>query len=204
MSESGDKQAMWDDRYRTRGYEWGIEPNQFVEAHLAGLSPRRVLDLGSGQGRNAVWLAGQGHTVTAVDLSAVAAEQGRLLAEQAGVNVDFVTADATTWLPSAGTFDLVVLCYLQLPGEARRTAHRTAVTALASGGMVFLIAHHLDNLERGYGGPQSADALFTEEQLAGDFASLDIERHEQVSRPVVVDGEQHSAIDVLLIARKPV
>lgn len=202
MTEPNEMQAMWNERYRARGYEWGIEPNQFVAEHLDGLTPRRVLDLGSGQGRNAVWLAAQGHSVTAVDLSAVAADQGRLLAEQSGVPVDFVTADVATWVPPAEAFDLVVLCYLQLPPELRTAAHQAAVTALAPGGMVFLIAHHLDNLEEGFGGPQSAEALFTEAQLAEDFAALDIERTEKVLRTVTVDGEVHNAIDVLLIARK--
>jgi hypothetical protein len=116
--------------------------------------------------------------------------------------VDFVTADVATWVAPAETFDLVVLCYLQLPPELRVAAHNVAMTALAPGGMVFLIAHHLDNLEHGFGGPQSAEALFTEAQLAEDFAALDIERNEKVLRSITVDGQQHDAIDVLLIAHK--
>jgi SAM-dependent methyltransferase len=194
---------MWDERYRARGYEWGVDPNQFVAEHLAGLSPRRVLDLGSGQGRNAVWFAKQGHTVTAVDLSPVGADQGRRLADEAGVDVEFITADATTWQAPAEAFDLVVLSYLQLPGELRAAAHAAAVSALAPGGTLFLIAHHRNNLSRGVGGPQTPEALYTEDLLATDFADLDIERNGQVLRRVEVDGEVREAIDVLVIAHKP-
>lgn len=193
--------AMWDERYRTEGYVFGTEPNRFVVEHLSGLPPGRALDLGSGQGRNAVWLARHGHRVTAVDLSPVAGEQARRLAAEAGVTIDFVTADLSTWQPERSKFDLVLLSYLQLDQEWRRTVHRGAADALAPGGIVLLIAHHRDNLEHGVGGPQRPDLLFTEEELRADFASLSIERLERVMRPVTVDGTSRSAVDIVMIGR---
>ena len=198
-----ERRIYWDERYTADEGVFGVEPNRFVAEHLAGLPPCRALDLGSGQGRNAVWLASRGHEVTAVDLSAVAASQGRELARAAGVDVDFVTADLTTWEPEPGAYDLVLLSYLQLVPEQRRIVHSRAVDALAEGGTVFLIAHHLDNLEHGIGGPQIPDVLFTEEVLAGDFARLEVERLEKVLRPAERDGQSGSAIDVLLVARRP-
>lgn len=193
---------MWDERYSTRGFVFGAEPNRFVVDALAGLPPGRVLDLGSGQGRNAVWLSRQGHEVTAVDLSPVATAQARRLAEEAGVAVRLIAADLMSWEPEPGGFDLVLLSYLQLGPAMREAVHAKAVRALARGGMVLLIAHHLDNLEHGVGGPQSADHLYTEQQLRADFAELTIERLERVRRPVERDDVTGEAIDVLLIARR--
>ncbi len=193
---------MWDERYSTQGYVFGIEPNRFVSQELSGLAPRRVLDLGSGQGRNAVWLAAQGHDVTAVDLSPVATEQATRLAEESGVTVDFVAADLTTWEPEPAGFDLVLLSYLQLVPEKRSLVHGKAVRALAPGGTLFLIAHHLDNLEHGVGGPQSPEYLYTEDELRKDFVALTIERLDRVLRPVDRAGMSGEAIDILLIARR--
>lgn len=195
-------QAAWDERYTTEGFVFGVEPNRFVAEHLTDLPAGRVLDLGSGQGRNAVWLASRGHTVTAVDLSPVAAEHGRTLAVEAGVSVEFVTADLAAWRPEPAAYDLVVLSYLQLPPEPRAVAHAAACEAVAPGGVVFLIAHHLDNLEHGFGGPRDPAHLFTEDELRRDFSGLDIERLEQVRRPAP-EGATVEPIDVLMIARRP-
>ncbi len=201
---SDEARRRWNERYTEKGYVWGVEPNRFVAEHLTGLTPRRVLDLGSGQGRNAVWLATGGHTVTAVDLSPVATAQAEELARQAGVEVTFITADLTTWEPEPGAYDLVLLSYLQLPGALRRSVHAAAVRAAAPGGTVFVIAHHRDNLVRGHGGPPSPEVLFTEADLADDFSALSIMTLEEVVRPVDgFDGEAAEAIDVLMIGMKP-
>ncbi len=197
--------AAWNERYSTRGMVWGTEPNQFVAAFAVGLSPCRVLDLGCGQGRNAVWLAQQGHTVTGIDQSKVGIGQARRLAARQGVRVDFVLADLEAdWTPLPEAFDLVVLSYLQLPPETRRTVHAKAAAALAPGGKVFLIAHHSDNLEHGVGGPPYPEVLFDEADLAEDFAAFDVMANEKRYRAVEGEGGAvREAIDILLEAVKP-
>ena len=200
---SDEAQRRWDERYAERGFIHGVEPNQFVALHLSGMAPCRVLDLGSGQGRNAVWLALQGHDVTAVDLSPVATEQARELAANAGAEVTFHTADVLEWEPRQDSFDLVLLSYLQLPEAMRRLLHAKAMRAVRPGGTVFVIAHHLDNLEHGVGGPPSPEVLFSEAELEDDFADLEITTLERVIRSVDLDGEKAEAIDVLMIGMKP-
>lgn len=189
---------MWDERYGSDDAVFGFEPNRFIAEELKELHPRRVLDLGSGQGRNALWLASQGHTVTAVDLSPVGVAQMVEAAAYHGVAIDGRTADLTTWEPPPGAFDLVVLSYLQVVPIARSAIHRRAIDALAPGGEVLLIAHHLDNLTRGVGGPQLPEFLFTEELLRDDFSELIIDRLETVHRPT----PEGTAIDVLLRAHR--
>lgn len=201
-SAHADARAAWNERYATKGMVWGTEPNRYVAEFAAGLTPRRVLDLGCGQGRNAVWLALQGHEVTGLDLSDTGIEQARALAREAGVEVDFRAVDVVReWQPEPAGFDLVVLSYLQLPTDTRRVAHAKAARALAPGGTVFLIAHHADNLEHGVGGPPYPEVLFTEADLEADFGALDIRRNEKVLRDVTgEDGEVRQAHDVLLEA----
>jgi SAM-dependent methyltransferase len=193
----------WDDRYTARGMAFGVDPNVCVAEVLAGLPPGRALDLGSGQGRNAVWLARQGHEVVAVDLSEVGTAQAAAWAQNAGLAIRFVAADLLTWEPEAEAFDIVLLSYLQLPPAARAVIHAKAIRALAPGGTLLLIAHHLDNLEGGVGGPSSPDVLYTEEEMAEDFGRLAIARNEQVVRHVEGDDQVGDAIDILVLAHKP-
>jgi ubiquinone/menaquinone biosynthesis C-methylase UbiE len=198
-----DRRLYWNERYTERGALWGGDANQFVVRYLSDLPPGTVLDLASGQGRNAVWLAARGHSVTAVDISDVAARQAGEVANEAGVDVEFVTADLLEWEPEAEAYDLVLLSYLQVPSQTRRAVHHKAIRAVTPGGVVFVIAHHLDNYEHGVGGPPDPDVLFTEDQLAGDFEDLDIEVLERVFRRVESEDVTGEAIDVAMLARKP-
>ena len=200
---SAARKAFWDTRYATEGFVFGLEPNRFVAEYLADIPPGRALDLGSGQGRNAIWLARRGHQVTAVDLSSVARGQAVALATEVRVAVEFVAADVTEWQPPPDAFDLVLLAYLQLVPEERAEVHATAISAVAPGGVVFLVAHHLDNLEDGIGGPQIPQVLYTEEQLAGDFADLEIVTLEKALRPAERDGVEGEAIDIVMVAERP-
>lgn len=193
---------LWNERYNQKGSVWGAAPNQFVADRLADLEPSRILDLGCGQGRNAIWLAARGHTVTAVDVSDVAIEQATELAADAGVSVEFVAADLAAWEPRAAAFDLVLLAYIQAPEATRRVLHRKAAEALAPGGVVFIIAHHKENLERGIGGPPSAEVLFDEDEIAGDFAGFVIEENTKVLRRVDRGDVIGDAVDLLFVARK--
>ena len=96
--------AGWDTRYRASDLVWGGEPNRFV-AEFTGTPPGRALDLGAGEGRNAIWLAGLGWQVTAVDFFAVAMDRARRLAERQGVTVDWVVADLRDYQPAPGASD---------------------------------------------------------------------------------------------------
>jgi SAM-dependent methyltransferase len=195
-----DRQRYWNERYAAEGDVWGLEPNRFVAAALGDVPPGRALDLGAGQGRNAVWLAKKGHQVTAVDLSSVAIDRARQLAVGAGVTIDALVADLNDWEPEPEVFDLVLLSYLQFATPLRSRVHAMARHALSPGGTLFVVAHHRDNLGHGVGGPQVEELLFTETQLAADFRDLDVVMLETVLRPV--DGADRPAIDVVMRARK--
>ena len=200
----------WNARYDTAELVWSGEPNLFLPPEVADLEPGRALDLASGEGRNAVWLATQGWQVTAVDFSSVGVEKGARLAAERGVDVEFVVGDATTWIPPGGGYDLVVVFYLQLPADQRRAAVATAVRALSPSGRFLLVSHDLHNLAEGYGGPQDAVVLTTSEAIVDDIAAacleygveLVIERAEQVDRVVATSEGERIAIDTLVRAQR--
>ena len=173
----------WDERYAATELVWSVTPNEFVAAELAALPPGRAVDLAAGEGRNAIWLAGLGWEVTAVDFSRVALDKGRRLAGDA--DVTWVCADATTWQADAA-YDLAVLAYLQLPAEERRAAVRRAFAALRPGGTFLLVAHDTTNLTEGTGGPQDASVLMTAQDVLADLAgeAVEVVRAERVPRTV--------------------
>jgi SAM-dependent methyltransferase len=182
--------SAWDERYAASELVWSAEPNQFVAAELAELPPGRALDLAAGEGRNAIWLARRGWTVTAADFSQVALDKGRRLAGD--TEVSWVCADATTWDEPAA-YDLVVLAYLQLVADERRAAVRAAYAALRPGGTFLLVAHDSTNLTEGTGGPQDPAVLMTAEDVVGDLAGedFDVRRAGRVARTV---GDGHGEV----------
>ncbi|MGE5827110.1 MAG: methyltransferase domain-containing protein [Micromonosporaceae bacterium] len=192
--------ASWDARYQAVDLVWGGEPNRFVSAEFAAQPPGRALDLGAGEGRNAIWLAGLGWRVTAVDFSGVAIERGRRMAEARGLTVDWVVADLRDYMPEPGGFDAVIVAYLHLaPAELRPVLHRAAA-ALAEGGRILVAGHDVTNLEDGVGGPQVPDILYTPDGIVAELTGLEIRRSERVRRPVATADGTADAIDTLVSA----
>lgn len=190
----------WDARYAATELVWSAEPNQFVATELADLPPGRALDLAAGEGRNAIWLARRGWTVTAADFSQVALDKGRQLAGDTAVR--WVRADATTWNEPAA-YDLVLLAYLQLPEAERRAAVRAAYASVVPGGTFFFVAHDSTNLTEGTGGPPDPAVLMTAEDVLADLADLgeptyDVLRAGRVARVVEDEHGTRTAWDCLV------
>lgn len=188
----------WNERYRATELVWSAGPNQFVEAELAELTPGRAVDLAAGEGRNALWLAGRGWHVTAVDFAQAALDKGRQLAGD--LPVEWVCADATSWSGDA-SYDVCVVAYLQLEAEQRRDAVRHGFASLRPGGTFLLVAHDATNLVEGTGGPQDPTVLMTADDVLADLGgeSFDVVRAERVAREVTQpDGSSRTAYDALV------
>lgn len=195
--------AFWDDRYAIAAASgeavWSIEPNAWIEQVTGTLPPGTAIDLAAGEGRNALWLASRGWSVTAVDFSAMGLGIGRQRAAEAGLDLDWVTADATTWV-SPAPVDLVVVAYLQLPAAQLTAAISNAILSLAPGGTLALIGHDSENLEHGVGGPKDAAMLYDLETVCSAAAGLDIAECRRYNRTTADGG---IAIDTILLARMP-
>jgi len=148
-----------------------------------------------------VWLARRGWRVTGVDFSDVALQAARGLATSAGVDVEWIEADAVTWPAESRAYDLVAIMYLQLPAAERRAALARAAAAVRPGGTLLVVGHDLLNLTEGVGGPTQADVLFTPDDVAAEIGGLVVEKSERVRR--AVEGAGRDAIDALVRARRP-
>jgi 2-polyprenyl-3-methyl-5-hydroxy-6-metoxy-1,4-benzoquinol methylase len=205
MSRASMDRDEWNARYAAQDLLWGAEPNRFVAAELGGLAPRgRALDVACGEGRNAIWLARLGWRVTAVDYSAVAIGRARRLAAQHGVDVEWIEADVTAFVPEPGAFHLVVVAYLHLPGAERRQVLAHAAAALAPGGTLLMIGHARRNLAEGVGGPQRPEVLWDADEVRREVEALGLRvaRAEDVLRPVETPQGVRNAVDALVRAER--
>ncbi len=200
--------AEWDRRYAGSELVWSAGPNRWVEEVAADLPPGRALDLAAGEGRNALWLAERGWTVTAVDFSAAGLARARSLAERRlgehADRVQLVEADLREYTPARHGADLVIVAYLQVDERLRRDALRAAADAVAPGGLLLVVAHDSDNLAHGFGGPPNPAVLYTAQDAASDIEGrgLQVLRAEPRTRDVSTDAGPRTAIDAFLLARR--
>ena len=185
----------WDERYAER-QQWSSEPNALIAELLAGLPPGQAVDLAAGEGRHALWLAGLGWQVTAVDFSAVGL--GRGAAQHGAERVTWVTADVTTWTAPSASTDLVVVAYLHLPEADTVDVLTRAVGWLRPGGRLLVLGHDVANIACGVGGPQEPSILHSVERLAPVAELLTVDRLERVPR----ETPAGTALDTLLWGRR--
>ena len=194
--------GSWNSRYRGRELVWTASPNQFLVAEVASLVPGRALDLGCGEGRNSVWLAEQGWTVTAVDFSEVGISKGREMASKRGVEVAWVVEDLNRYEPAEQAFDLVIDFYIHIPPDERKALVHKAAQAVAPGGTLLVVGHDLTNLKDGYGGPQDPALLFTPEDVGAALSVLKVVTSTRVTRTVENEAGRFEAIDTLVRAER--
>lgn len=195
----------WDERYGSGEFQFGEAPNRYLESLRPWLAPgMRALALGDGEGRNGVWLAGQGLRVTSLDWSAVGMAKAARLAERRGVKLDTVVADAAAWDYPAGGFDLVAWIYLHLPPPDRAAVAAGVVRTLAAGGLLALECFTPAQQGRPSGGPKDPALLWSRavvEDLFGELKVLDL-----LEGTVLLDeGPRHQgpAEVVRALLRKP-
>ncbi|OJY39185.1 class I SAM-dependent methyltransferase [Pseudonocardia sp. 73-21] len=160
--------AFWDARYAEADAVWSGNPNPVLVAEAADLPPGSALDIGSGEGADAIWLAARGWTVTGLDVSDVALQRAAAHAGAAGVRITWRQADLTLDAPVGTGFDLVTAQFMHLPSEQRRALHRRLAAAVAPGGTLLVVGHHpsdLGTIPR----PPLPDLFFTASDVAAEL-----------------------------------
>jgi SAM-dependent methyltransferase len=150
--------AEWNARYGERdAAKWSGRPNGRLLAEVASLTPGRALDVGCGEGADAIWLARSGWTVTAIDISDVALIRAREAAERVGIVVEWVRGDALQTPLPAGSFDLVSMQYPALPKAAGEAAVRKLLDTVRAGGLLLAVYHDLSDEHREHMKSQGVD-----------------------------------------------
>lgn len=169
-------EAFWDQRHRSSSTLWSGRANPHLVTEASEISPGSALDVGCGEGADAIWPAQQGWQVTAVYVAAVALERGAAHAlafnDEVAKRITWLHADLTDWVPSAASFDLVSAQFMHLPKPQRELLHRRLADLVAPGGTLLVVGHHPSDLETTVRRPSAPGLLFTPSEVA---AALDIE-----------------------------
>ena len=185
-------EAFWNERYRSADALWSGNPNRYLVSEVSELSPGTALDVGCGEGADALWLAGRGWRVTGADLSTVALERAARHAAAAGpqiaARIDWVHADLIGWDPGAARYDLVSSQYMHLPPEPREALFRGLAGAVAPGGTLLIVGHHPSDLQTTMPRPPMPELFFTGEDIAALLAPGDW-------KVITDDAPQRSAAD---------
>jgi SAM-dependent methyltransferase len=175
-SECSDPAAMWDKHFSRPDYLYGTTANAWLRNHrplfAAGQTALAVAD---GEGRNSVWLAQQGLTVDAFDVSPVGVAKARELARTADASVRFHVSDCDAWPWTPATYDHVIAIFVQFADPPmRQRLFASMVRTLKPGGHLILQGFTPKQIEYNPNGPGLIDHLYTEALLRSSFADLDI------------------------------
>jgi SAM-dependent methyltransferase len=160
---------FWDERYASSERVWSGRPNRRLVEQVADLPPGRALEVGCGEGADAIWLAEQGWRVEAVDVSRVALERTAQHAIERGVDdcLKVGEYDAMAGDPPLDqeAFDLVSVHFLHVPRRDFDDVYRRIAAAVAPGGRLLVVAHHPDDVVSGARRPHGPGLLFPPEQV---------------------------------------
>lgn len=190
---------MWNEKYRTEQYIYGTKPNEFLAQNVNAIPKGRVLCLAEGEGRNAVFLAGQGYTVTAVDSSDVGIAKARSLAQENDVSVDFIHADLQDYELGNKKWDGIVSIFCHIPKHIRENLHKRVVESLKHNGVIVIEAYTPDQLRHDTGGPPTVDLMMTSEILARELNGLKFHHLKELEREVV-EGTRHTGLGAVVQA----
>lgn len=199
--------AFWDDRYGSAEKIWSGEPNAVLVQEVADLAPGTALDVGSGEGGDAVWLAARGWTVTAADVSRVGLDRVAARADAEGVRVTTALVDVFAD-PIPGGHDLVTAHFLQVPADVRPRIFTALAGSVAPGGRLLLVGHDPEGMPEEFAGHHPPEMFATADELVAELGDAlegwSIETAERRARSgVQPDGRPGFLYDAVLRARRP-
>ncbi|MVW61542.1 methyltransferase domain-containing protein [Massilia sp. NEAU-DD11] len=201
-----DAARVWDERYGTAEFVFGIEPNSYLARQAPLLKAgQRALAVADGEGRNSVWLARQGLRVDAFDISSAGVGKARSLAHDAGVVVNYQVSDCAAWVWNTDAYDVIAAIFIQFADPTLRAQLFAGMTAaLKPGGLLIVQGYTPKQLEYNTGGPGVLDNLYTEPMLRAACAGLEIVELEEYEAELG-EGKRHAGRSALvgMVARKP-
>lgn len=168
----------WDERYSSEAFAYGIQPNNYLKAQLEKLPVGSILFPAEGEGRNAVFAAKLGWTVSAFDISVEGQKKAIQLAKDNQVTIDYQVGELQSLSYNDEQFDAIALIYAHFPATIKSFYHKTLDKYLCKGGIVIFEAfskNHIDYLTKDekVGGPKDVDSLFSIEEIQSDFSHYD-------------------------------
>ncbi len=170
----------WNDRYSKDEFAYGKQPNNYIKEQLKKLNVGTILFPAEGEGRNAVYAAKLGWTVSAFDISLEGKNKALQLAETNKVKIDYQVGELQTLNYNAKQFDVIALIYAHFPADIKSLYHKALDTYLRKGGVIIFEAFskkHIDYVSKNekVGGPKEIEMLFSTEEIKSVFLNYDFE-----------------------------
>lgn len=169
----------WNDRYSKEEFAYGEAPNNYLKEQIEKLSAVKILFPAEGEGRNAVFAARLGWTVSAFDISDEGKNKAIRLAEDNNVTIDYQVGELESLNYQSEQFDAIALIYAHFPAVIKSAIHKTLDQYLCKGGIIIFEAFSKKNLEYlakndKVGGPKDIESLFSIEEIQSDFSNYEI------------------------------
>ncbi|MBU2871017.1 class I SAM-dependent methyltransferase [Colwellia sp. E2M01] len=190
---------MWDEKYDTDEYIYGKSPNDFLRNHYDSLPKGKILLLAEGEGRNAVFLAKLGYTVTAVDISSVGLEKAEKLAKTNGVMIETICADLEEFDLGECKWDGIVSIYCHLPPQVRKKLYARIERAIKPAGVLLLEGYRPEQLSYKTGGPPVASMMISKEILLEELPNFTFTHLQAIEREVH-EGSHHNGLGAVIQA----
>ncbi|MDQ3979531.1 MAG: class I SAM-dependent methyltransferase [Actinomycetota bacterium] len=196
----------WNERYASSAQTFPLDPNRLVAEEVSPLRPGVALDLATGEGRHAVWLAARGWRVLAADFSAVGLAKAQSRARAAGLVISWALADVRRLRFPPATFDLVLAAFFAARPAERPALYPQVAASLRPGGMFLIVGYDESNLTSGSGGPQDPELLLRPSLLADELAALGLEVRRAEAVPATAlrsDGVHANVVNAVITAARP-
>ena len=183
---------MWDQRYAEEGFAYGTKPNDFLKESMGKLRPGgKILCLAEGEGRNGVYLAGNGYKVSCVDLSPVGLDKATALAQSRSVSIETFVADLKDYQISADSYDAIISIFCHLPPAIQEHVHGQIHKGLRPGGVYILEGFSKDQINYNTGGPRKTEMLMDLDSVKRELQPLSFQHAIETER-LIHEGKYHN------------
>lgn len=166
----------WDQRYSSEEYKYGKEPNIFLKNELEKIKPGRILFIGEGEGRNAVYAASAGWKVDAIDFSDEGKRKAINLANETGVKINYDVMDFTSFEPENNTYDAIGIIFIHPEKNLQTNIFGKLIKSLKDDGKIIFECFEKDQINYKSGGPKDPSLLYSLEDVVSEFIELAFEK----------------------------
>ncbi len=194
----------WDKRYSAEEYNYGKEPNSFLKEELPKLSPGKILFIGEGEGRNAVFAAALGWQVDAMDFSEEAKRKAKKLAEEFDVKINYQLGDFSTYTPQENFYDAAGIFFIHQDEELKTKLFQRVINSLKPTGKIIFECFEKEQINFQSGGPQNTELMYSLEEVKKEFSTLEFKKLSK-EKVFLMEGKGHygEAVVIRFVGVKP-